>query len=94
MFSFSAGPGTMSRLVANMDLSNEPFSSWNDVMAFAAHNPSGYRTSPVKWSYHIDRAFNLGNQIVGPQQVVGSKILIRIKNAKRRARRIALSHIK
>jgi hypothetical protein len=90
MFSFSAGPGTMERLIANMNDSNYAPNSWDDVMKFAALNPAGYKHSPMKWSYHVNRAFNLGNQITGQDRQAYSKIHMRIKRAKRKAKLLVI----
>lgn len=94
MFSFSAGAGTADALVARMQQSGEQFSNWDDVMKFAAANPSGFKHSPIKWSYHVNRAFNLGNQITGTQPAMAAYDLTRIKSAKRKARRLLLDDIK
>ena len=88
-FGFSAGDATAERLVANLVASGEQFKDWNDVMKFVAANPGGYKHSPIKWSYHTSRAFNLGNQMVG-RQPVANKIEHRIKTAKRKARLVVL----
>lgn len=101
LFSFSAGAGTADALVNRMASSGEQFSSWDDVMKFAAANPSGFKHSPIKWSYHVNRAFNLGNQIsgispTGPvafQSAVAFSTYSRIKNAKRIARMLVLKKI-
>lgn len=92
-FSFSAGAGTADALVSRMQQSGEQFSNWDDVMKFAAANPSGFKHSPIKWSYHVNRAFNLGNQITGGPTVAGI-VELRIKNAKRKARKLILGGIK
>ncbi len=94
-FTFSAGGGTTEALVARMAQSGETFSTWDDVMKFAAANPSGFKHSPIKWSYHVNRAFNLGNQMAGtPQAAVASaKVLQRIKNAKWAARKLILDEL-
>lgn len=89
MFSFSAGPGTMEKLITNMSHSNYVPNSWNDVMKFAAYNPAGYSHSPVKWSYHINRAMNIGNKAIGGT-AMSKAVFIRIKQAKRKARSIRL----
>ena len=93
MLGFSAGDGTVSKLVANMANSGEVFKSWDDVMAYAASNPSGYKHSPIKWTYHINRAFNLGNQMTGGQERV-ARLNARIKNAKIMARKLILDGLK
>lgn len=94
MLSFSAGTGTAEALVARMDESGETFSNWDDVMKFAAANPHGFKHSPIKWSYHVNRAFNIGNQITGQQPAVANlKVQLRIKNAKRKARKLILNGI-
>lgn len=91
MMGFSAGDGTVSKLVTNMANSGEAFKSWDDVMKFVSFNPSGYKHSPIKWTYHINRAFNLGNQMTGQQPAVASvKIEMRIKEARRKARKLIL----
>lgn len=90
-FSFSAGSGTAEALIARMEQSGETISNWDDVMKFAAANPHGFKHSPVKWSYHVNRAFNLGNQMAGQQAAVASvKVEMRIKEARRKARKLIL----
>lgn len=93
-FSFSAGAGTADALINRMSSSGEAFSSWDDVMKFAAANPTGFKHSPIKWSYHVNRAFNLGNQMAGQQMVAKSNIATRIKSAKMKARKLILDGIK
>lgn len=88
MFGFSAGDGTMIKFVHNMANSNEEFNSWDDVMKFAASNPSNYKHSPTKWLAHIDKAFNIGNQITGQQQKMANKIFLRIKKTRKLARQL------
>lgn len=62
-FAFSAGEGSAELLVSRMSNSGISFSNWNDVMEFAASNQYGFKHSPVKWSYHVNRAFDLGNRL-------------------------------
>lgn len=93
LFSFSAGPGTAEALISRMEQEGDKPSNWDDVMKFAAANPHGFQHSPIKWSYHVNRAFNIGNQIAGQQAVAGLAISMRIKNAKRIARKLILDGI-
>lgn len=98
MFGFSAGDGTLSKLVTNMANSGQEFKSWDDVMRYASYNPYGYKHSPIKWTYHINRAFNLGDQMVPQQQqqqqmVANIRAKQRIKNAKREARMLVLQRV-
>jgi len=92
-FSFSAGPGTAEALIARMEQSGQNISNWDDVMKFAAAHPHGFQHSPIKWSYHVNRAFNLGNQIIG-KPLATARVKLRIKEAKRKARRIILDGLK
>lgn len=93
MMCFSAGTGTVNQFLANMEANGEQPNSWDDVMRFAATHPGGYRHSPIKWSYHINRAFSLGNQMVSHGAIANVKVLKRIKEARRAARKLVLDDL-
>lgn len=74
MFAFSAGPDTMKRLITSMEASGEQFKDWDSVMRFAAANPGGFKHSPIKWSWHVARAFNLGRQMTDKSRIALSNL--------------------
>lgn len=90
LFSFSAGAGTAEALIARMEQSGAQISSWDDVMKFAAANPHGFKHSPIKWSYHVNRAFNIGDQIAGKPAVANIRTELRVKLAAIQARKLIL----
>lgn len=92
LFSFSAGTGTAEALISRMEQEGEKPANWDDVMRFAAANPHGFKHSPIKWSYHVNRAFNIGDQIVG-KPAVAKMISLRIKRARREARELFIKGI-
>lgn len=89
-FSFSAGPGVAEELISRIVASKQLMTNWDDVMKFAAQNPHGFHHSPIKWSYHVNRAWNVGNQAVGTKPSLASLISKRIKQAKKKAREVVM----
>lgn len=93
-FSFSAGPGVADALVGRLVSSGQSISSWDDVMRFAAQNPHGYKHSPIKWSYHTQRMWNIGSQAVGNKPAIAALVSKRIKEAALKARQIIIGKLK
>ena len=79
-FSFSAGQGTAETLIGRMAASDRSFSNWDDVMQFAAQNPHGYKHSTVRWSAHVQRAWDLGSKMTDKQHIA-EMVHERIKKA-------------
>jgi hypothetical protein len=90
---FSAGDGTVSKFLQAMEQNNFVPKDWNDVMQFAKANTYGFKHSPIKWTAHVNRAFDIGNKATSSYLASTSMrhlIKQRIKRAKLKARSVVL----
>lgn len=94
MLAFSAGHASVNQYLSVMSSQNFVPRSWGDFLTWASKNQIGFRRNPLKWSTHVERAFQIGQNAV--QQLgaaVQHKVATRVKNAKRRARLVVLGKL-
>lgn len=92
MFCFSAGEGTAHEVLALMAKNNFVPKNWDDFTTFVeTHARELHRgLYATKWAVHVARAEQVGQNAVNSGAAMAHKKNIRIKNAKLKARKIAL----